>query len=986
MKKLKFTCTNCDAKLRVPTHLAGVSAPCPKCGATITAPSDITQAVDDDEPRRASAPSPAPANTPRSPGRETSPSLSQAPSATALAEPRQQVASAPATAATMSAAVKATSQATPLTTAPPMPTPSSLPVAELPKTTSSVEVPTAPSRPLQPRPMTLPPAAEITPAFFTPPPPIMPLPPVAPEPDFRSEAPMPMAMPLPSASPVVVEVTTFPVPAPAPPPPASIITQPIQVKARPSDLPGVRAEVSGSSSLPRLDVSLAGHDASAAALSAVNSGQSPRTRVQLSQPGLETHKFSPDDFIVPPTDLREKPPVREEARTESPPALEASYPEQGWGEAAREVETPADYLSLPLPVESGPIPLEDLENFDNASEEGLSDFNESAAVLHETALNAGGPDKTYYTELSDSEPIPLDREAAAWSEEELPSDFAELPAEEQPWDLGAPTDSDGFELSGMDSPPPLSTQPQGHNFDAVDQYDEVPVNPLHAGSFGKLFSQQSDPSREGLSSVPQAPAPSESPAPLPRTIESLPSPIAEQLSAPESDVLDELFGGQGRSRGESKGLSKTAVVMISCLVGAAAVAVLMVVFLWQVLGGLDPAEAYKEGSLEETTTEGSTGKAKATPGVNEASGKEAPAMIDPVAILRESAAPVASGGESESPALSIDERVQQIVNGTGAAPSTGGSGGSVIGSPGLDLIQDPVDKFPAPPSAPAPAPGALAPAAAPAVAPSAEASPAQDPAAPKMLGPAGQEIPEAAPQSLAAASSINKNYHPAASFAAPGPKDSPLMRTNDVIDAFLRAPDWETRLKYTYQGDSLRPAIEDYYKKWPDKQMGRYSLNLFQMEQKVEMGGPYWVYVVSTNDKDEGFPLIIRVEEGNLKIDWQIYSEFYDKHFARFLKGLVPRPSTFRVIVEQLTEYYGPDRAAFTDLEDYYVYQVTAPYDEINEFAFVKKDSETAKKLQEVVGLGKQPLAVIITLDEKTFGPGVKHYVITDYLTEGWFR
>ena len=45
MKKIKFTCPHCEAKLRVPSHLAGVSAPCPKCGSTITAPSDITEAV-----------------------------------------------------------------------------------------------------------------------------------------------------------------------------------------------------------------------------------------------------------------------------------------------------------------------------------------------------------------------------------------------------------------------------------------------------------------------------------------------------------------------------------------------------------------------------------------------------------------------------------------------------------------------------------------------------------------------------------------------------------------------------------------------------------------------------------------------------------------------------------------------------------------------------------------------------------------------------
>ena len=52
----------------------------------------------------------------------------------------------------------------------------------------------------------------------------------------------------------------------------------------------------------------------------------------------------------------------------------------------------------------------------------------------------------------------------------------------------------------------------------------------------------------------------------------------------------------------------------------------------------------------------------------------------------------------------------------------------------------------------------------------------------------------------------------------------------------------------------------------------------------------------------------------------------------------------------------------------------------------MKADSEIAKKLDEVVGLGEQPLAVIVTLSQESFPHGVKHLVITDYVTEGWFR
>ena len=65
------------------------------------------------------------------------------------------------------------------------------------------------------------------------------------------------------------------------------------------------------------------------------------------------------------------------------------------------------------------------------------------------------------------------------------------------------------------------------------------------------------------------------------------------------------------------------------------------------------------------------------------------------------------------------------------------------------------------------------------------------------------------------------------------------------------------------------------------------------------------------------------------------------------------------------------------------------PYGDLNEFSefvFVKKDTPLAKKLDELVRLGDEPLAVVVTLDNKAFAHGVKHFVITELLTEGWFR
>lgn len=855
----------------------------------------------------------------------------------------------------------------------------------LPKTTVSVEIPTPVSRSPQPRPIIPPVPTETAPAFFTPPPPVLPITPVVPEPDYRSEAPVS----LPPANPVVVEVSSFPVPAPAPTPPASAITQPIQVNSRPSSLPEARSEVSGSGSLPRLDVSLAGQDLSGAAalLFAENAGQPVRTRVQLPQPGVETHKFSPDDFIVPSARPQEAPPVYQEPVLEIPPALDPFDPSDFADVAVLEATAPRQYLPIPLPGASDPIPLDEL---DDASYDDLPDLDGSEEIAYYPAPDPD-EDDGYFADLSEADEIPPGLEVPAWSEEELASEFVPADPVEVPWNLQPTAVPDDVDFREVEAPaatqmPELLTRSDDRRESLNEErYDEVPVNPLHEGSFGKLFLQQQ--AAAGAAPAPPGMASAPAPAPAPRAIDPLPAPVSQTPDQPEGDVLDELFGASLRRADDSKKLSKTAVVMISCLVGAAVIAVLMVVLLGQLfLGGRQPEDAYKEGSVVETDGGGSKGKASSAPvELDEAPMGEAPASIDPVAVLRETDSGSAA---AEAPALSLDERVQQIVNGTDAPPATGGS---VIGQPSLDLVDEAITRFDTPTSlAPAVAAataavGTAAAATSPSVAPGSSAVEAADPA---MQGPAGLETADPASRSLGNTGK-SANYNPPASFAAPGPSDSPLLRINDVIDAFLRAPDWQTRTRYAYQGDSLQPAIEDYYKKWPDNKIDRYSLQLFQMEQSAELGGPYWVYLVSTSDADQGFPLIIRVEDGNLKVDWQIYSEFYDRHFVRFRDGTMPRPETFRVVIERVSDYYGTDREAFTDVGDYYVYQVSPPYGDLNEFseyAFVKKDTELAKKLEGVVGLGDEPLAVIVTLDEKPFGHGVKHFVITEYLTEGWFR
>jgi len=233
------------------------------------------------------------------------------------------------------------------------------------------------------------------------------------------------------------------------------------------------------------------------------------------------------------------------------------------------------------------------------------------------------------------------------------------------------------------------------------------------------------------------------------------------------------------------------------------------------------------------------------------------------------------------------------------------------------------------------------------------------------------------------------SYQPPESFPAPGPRDGPLGKTHDLLAAFLRAPDLETRLRYSYQGESLRAAMGEYHRERPFVSADRFSKKLFQMDDNPDTGGPYWVFLISSSDAEEGFPVIIRVEDGLLKVDWEIYSEFQDRHFGQFLSSSIGSSGTFRLVLDRKSRYYGPDQDTFPGLDRYLVYQVNPPYgdvDEYSKYAFVEKDTDLARRLDAAVGLGDDPLAVILTLEVRTFPHGAKHFVISDYVTEGWFR
>lgn len=930
MKKIKFTCAPCGAKLRVPTHLAGVSAPCPKCGAMITAPSDVTQAVDDSEGSVRTKARPRTVATARVVEPRT-------------AEPRvqtrreQTAVLAPPPPATMP---EAPAMSVPQAKSLPAPVLPSPPVAEEPPAPAPAPAPVVVPQILAP----VMAETDSPTVFFTPPPPV--LPEVASEPEEvgLSDAPQPLE----DDADIVVEEHFFEETEPLPQAP---ITRPIHVTTVLRDPIVVPPSYhAAGEQLPRLDLTRAEMDRPAPTVTTpVPTG---RTKLVLPMPGSVVNLKQPEDFLVHPAPLPmepdiadlSEPPVTEEELADdlSDPFLDEEILEpavdEDFGDEEEEPESveevaPRSYVTIPIPPAEEPIPLEELGNDGDLYEPGL-EFDSFV-------------ENPYAATDLDLEPL-----ESLEPETESLEDF-----EDREGEL--------VEMAPVEETSTVSLQSKplpglGRRRTLVG--DEAADQPLSEGSFGKLFADQGGaPAPEAASSV----------APVVR-----------------GDALDDLFDEPLDPAEAEARRRKMKIALIASVVVVAVVTI--VAFILVVIsfgGGFNPKEAYAQKGEEVASEQPKVAKPRIPTSVETASTataliEDAPAIVDPVAIPKAGDAPAEEPPATGRKPTAASAFNQSIDAALGETPKPLPAGGSVIGAPALDWLESSPTSISASsgqngesPSAPQPSNPAGSAAVAPLLAPTAA------PDAPAMAA----DLPDPAPRVAVK----DPNYNPPASFAAPGPNDAKLGKTHDLIDAFLRAPDPETRLRYTYQGESLRATVEDYYKKWPYADFGRFSLQLYQLETDESIGGPYWVFIVSTSDKEDGFPLIVRKEDGLLKVDWEIFAEFSDRHYLRFREGKMAPPQTLRVIMERFSDYYGSDREQFTDLDKYHVYQVNPPYGDLNEFSefvFVERDSEVGKNLAKLIALGEEPLAVIAKFDQKTFPHGARHFVVTELVSEGWFR
>ncbi len=209
-----------------------------------------------------------------------------------------------------------------------------------------------------------------------------------------------------------------------------------------------------------------------------------------------------------------------------------------------------------------------------------------------------------------------------------------------------------------------------------------------------------------------------------------------------------------------------------------------------------------------------------------------------------------------------------------------------------------------------------------------------------------------------------------------------------LLKPFLTGADVEFVVANSCRGEELRSTIEKYYENRAPRRFEAVTARQFLQEDSHE-DGAYRVFLVSLDGGARTYPVMIREEEGAAKVDWESFIEFFDEHYVDFLESSEEVETRLRLVIERVESYPGKLGADTPDLAKYWLYRVNPPYGGLNEYSrvvFLKSDSDAASRLDEVVGVNDDALAVIVELKKQESSNGEGLIFITDYCQDGWLE
>ncbi|MEM9081617.1 MAG: hypothetical protein AAGC74_13095 [Verrucomicrobiota bacterium] len=211
---------------------------------------------------------------------------------------------------------------------------------------------------------------------------------------------------------------------------------------------------------------------------------------------------------------------------------------------------------------------------------------------------------------------------------------------------------------------------------------------------------------------------------------------------------------------------------------------------------------------------------------------------------------------------------------------------------------------------------------------------------------------------------------------AAGALDKPM----EALNAFLAAPTWNTRIHHSLHPERVGVLMKKYYLSNPDEPIIPTSIRYQHSETDEATDTTFYVFHLTTEQAEAGFPVAIEETEYGYKVDWEAFVEFKDNLFQQFAQN--PQPGTsgqFHVIVRK-THYFDKD---FPEIENLTPYRIDPPIPDQDKTAFVNNATPVGNEIGSKVDWGS-PFTPLIELTWRESEAGTAYLEITKIIFENW--
>ncbi|WP_035615539.1 hypothetical protein [Haloferula sp. BvORR071] len=219
-------------------------------------------------------------------------------------------------------------------------------------------------------------------------------------------------------------------------------------------------------------------------------------------------------------------------------------------------------------------------------------------------------------------------------------------------------------------------------------------------------------------------------------------------------------------------------------------------------------------------------------------------------------------------------------------------------------------------------------------------------------------------------------------------KPSPLpakLNFDETLRAFLDAPDWKARSKYTLLADGVLELMEKRATTSGDSPIAYTGISLATIAQGAHL------YIVRTEAFPQGMPVGVLPTEDGPKVDWETFIGFYEDDFLKFRDGPVGASGIFMLHVKP-SPPPDKDKAAL-----FLRFLLAPPMPNREQLAFLPKDSPVLAKYRAWIegggGLDKKEVdaafagdgvPMVVAVEKKANQAGTPYFIITDFIKVRW--